>query len=202
MCRRLPARALVTCIAVWSFSVPAAAQQSAKAEISGGYQLLHFGSGVNETFEKGWFAEMTGNIKPWLGAVVQVGGSYKTIRESMTEEDLTGTATADLRAHHFMGGVRFSAQVNDRVRPFAQVLAGGFHGSTNVSVSVTQAGETLFASSSGGSSTDFALQVGGGMNLMMTKTAGIKAEGGLIRVFESGEQFNVFRFAAGAVFAF
>jgi opacity protein-like surface antigen len=205
MWRHVVPHTVVTALATafLALAAPAMAQQKTpKVEVSGGYQLLHFASGVNETFDKGWYADVAGNVAPWLGIVFQVSGSYKTLQETMTEQDVTGTATAELKAHQFMGGARFNARVNERVTPFGEFLVGGFHGSSNVSVSVIQAGQTLFATSTGASSTDVAMQVGGGVNIMLTTSAGIRAGADLIRVFESGEQFNLFRVAAGAIFVF
>jgi hypothetical protein len=50
--------------------LPAAAQ---KAELSGGYQLMHFDGGTNFN---GWNAALTGNFAPFLGETGDFSGIY------------------------------------------------------------------------------------------------------------------------------
>ena len=64
-----------------------------------------------------------------IGVVFQVGGNYKSFDESVTIGGITATATADLKVHEFLGGVRLSARSNSAVVPFGQVLVGGINGS-------------------------------------------------------------------------
>ena len=66
-------------------AMPALAQDQRKAEVSVGYQLITFdGDDVDETFSRGWYADVAGNLGPIFAVVVQVGGSYKSFEETET----------------------------------------------------------------------------------------------------------------------
>jgi len=190
-----------------SIALPAAAQDVPRAEISGGYQMLHLwaednGDTTSETLGKGWYADVAGNVTKSLGLLFQVSGNYKTLQESFSNAGLTATATAHVKVHQFFGGIRVNSRPNRTVTPFAQVLIGAFHTSGSAEASVTMGGQTSSASSDIESATDFALQFGGGVNIMLSKTVGVRGGVDYIRVFESDSGFNGLRVAIGAVFAF
>ena len=185
-----------------SLAQPAFAQDYPKGEISGGYQTLHLASSVDETLDKGWYADVTGNLSRYFGIVFEAGGSYKTIEQTETFGGATSNFKADVSLYQYMAGVRVSARPNATVTPFAHFLGGAIRTSADVSGSVSGGGQTFFASNTGDSTTDAALQAGGGINVMFTKTFGVRAGADYLAVFSEGDHTNVFRFAAGAVVAF
>src|SRR5215510_5255099 len=151
-------RILVLCLAAVATAVPVAAQSTPKVELSGGYQFLNFSlDGENQSMPAGWYFDVAGNLTPMLGVVFQVGGNYKTIDESVALGGVTARATADLRVHEFLGGVRLNLRSSPAIVPFAQVLAGGIHGSADVSASATLPGIPPIAISQEVSGTHFGL---------------------------------------------
>lgn len=182
-------------------AVPALAQDTPRTEISGGYQLIGFGGELDESLNKGWYADVAGNFSRIFGVVFQVGGSYKTVKQTETFGGVTATATADLKVHQFMGGIRANARTR-AVTPFAEFLVGGVNGSASVEGSVVGGGQTFFSTSESESSTNFAMQAGGGVNVNLTDSLGIRAAGSYLRLFDEDESLNGYRFAAGVVLGF
>ena len=86
----------------------------------------------------GWYFDVAGNLTSMLGVVFQVGGNYKSFEESATIGGITATATADVKVHDFLGGVRLNLRSNKAVVPFGQVLTGGINGSVKASASATR----------------------------------------------------------------
>jgi opacity protein-like surface antigen len=195
-------RIVSICVLALGISISAAAQDAPRAEVSAGYQLLGLQNDVDETLEKGWYADVAGNFGRFFGVVFQVSGNYKTFTETETFSGITATVNVDLKVHEFMGGVRVNARPNPTVTPFGQFLVGGVNGSAKVSGSVTGGGETFFSTSSSDSTTDFGLQAGGGVNIQLSKRFGVRAAADFIRVFGEDDNLNAFRFAVGAVFPF
>jgi opacity protein-like surface antigen len=197
---RLHLRILAFWVTVSSVAAPVFAQ-STKAEISAGYQFLNFVvDGEDESMPKGWYLDVSGNLTPMLGIVFQVGGNYKTFEETVTAGGITATATADLKVHEFLGGVRVKAKGSPALVPFAQVLAGGINGSVEVSSTTTIPGQPPIAFSDSDSSTNFALEVGGGVNFGLSDKTGLRVGADYLRVFEEGGGANLFRFTVGIVF--
>jgi len=205
---RLRVRVLGFCLAVLSVAIPVSAQTSPRTEISGGYQFLTFSvdedeslSGVDndESLPKGWYVDVAGNLNPMFGIVFQVGGNYKTFEESIAIGGGTFTATADLDVYQFLGGVRLSARDNPRLVPYGQLLVGGINGSIEVSTSSTIPGLPSFSEED--STTNFALEVGGGVNFGVAEKIGIRFGVDYIRVFAEDAGSNVFRFHTGVVIA-
>lgn len=196
-------RACSSWVVVFAFvlATPTAAQETPAIDVSGGYQLLDIGGDVDETFGKGWYAEVAGNVTSIIGLVFNVGGSYKSLSETATINGVRTSATADLNLHQFMGGVRFNARTVRRVTPFGHVLAGGIRSAGDVSATV---GGQSFAVE-GGSDTNLGMVAGGGVDFMLTDNAGIRAGADYVRVYPSDDEdegTNVVRIAVGAVFAF
>lgn len=172
---------VVLCLVMLGIALPAAAQDAARVELSGGYNFLRV---FEEDFEDeknfpgGWYAEVAGNLTDMFAIVGQVSGNYKTLTFDSTD--------VDAKLHTFSGGVRVSSRVNQRVVPFAHILGGG------VRSSFEGGGEE-------DSETDGILQIGGGVNLMPNARVGIRLGADYLRVFVEDEGVNVFRFAAGVV---
>jgi len=200
---RTRVRRLVLCLLLTTAALPAAAQDVPRAEVSGGYQFLNVSvEGEGESLGKGWYADVVGNLNRTVGIVFEVGGSYKSISASETFLDVTGTATVDLRVHEFMGGVRFNARPNAQLVPFGQVLVGAVNGSAKISGSASIGGTTIFSTSEEESATNLGLQVGGGLNFLLTERVGVRVGVDYLRVFEEDAGANLFRFAAGIVIPF
>jgi opacity protein-like surface antigen len=191
---------------------PALAQDAPRVEVSGGYQLINLSVDVDpslgvpvdssQTLATGWYFDVAGNINPMFGVVFQVGGSYKTISESVTIAGVTADASVGLNVHQFMGGIRINARSDSPITPFGEVLVGGVRGGVDVSVTVTGPGGTIFDTSESASATDFGLEVGGGVDIRVSDRFGIRASADYIRVFAEGEGANLFRLGVGAVFSF
>ena len=195
---RLHVRVLAFYLAAMGVAIPAFAQSAPRAELSGGYQFLNFSSdGENESMGKGWYFDVTGNLSPVLGIVFQVGGNYKSFEEFVTIGGITSTATANLKVHEFLGGLRLNARGNSALVPFAQVLVGGLNGSADVSASTTLPGQAPIAFSQEDSTTNFGLELGGGVNFGLTDAVGLRVGLDYLRVFEEGGGANLFRFSAG-----
>ena len=199
-------RVLGFCLAALSVAIPVSAQTSPRTEISGGYQFLTFsvdedtsldGVDNNESLPKGWYVDVAGNVNPLIGIVFQVGGNYKTFEESIAIGGGTFTATADLDVYQFLGGVRLSARNNPKLVPYGQLLVGGITGSVELSTSSTIPG--LPSLSEEESTTNFALEVGGGVNFGVAERVGIRFGVDYIRVFAEDAGSNVFRFHVGVV---
>lgn len=183
--------AALLCLMVVGFAAPAAAQDTPRAEISGGYNFLAAKSSGDEEwtkFKKGWYFDVAGNVTDTIGIVGQVTGNYKTF------EDPEGDF--DLKLHTYMFGVRGSSP--GRVRGFGQVLFGA----ANVKGSEVDGGFSA-------SETDPALQVGGGVTVLNTGNVGFRAGVDYLRIMAKdngevleGESVNGFRFNVGIVIGF
>jgi opacity protein-like surface antigen len=183
---------------VLAVSVPVAAQTTPRTEISGGYQFVTFSvDEESESLPKGWYFDVAGNVSPMLGIVFQVGGNYKTFEESVTLGGGTFTATADLKVHEFLGGVRLSARDNPKLVPYGQLLVGGINGSIDLTTTSTIPGVPAFSQDD--SSTNFALVLGGGVNFGVAESVGIRFGVNYLRIFEEDAGSNVFGFHVGVV---
>jgi hypothetical protein len=182
---------------------PAAAQDRDKGDVSFGYQFLSLSANdETESMPAGWFVDVAGNLNRSVAVVAQFGGNYKSLSESIAVGGVTASANADIRLHQFMGGVRVSAHPSTTVVPFVHVLAGASYGSVSYSGTGSIAGQTVLAVSGADSGTNFALQAGGGTNIWMTRTVGLRIGVDYVRVFETDAGANVFRFGAGVGFKF
>jgi hypothetical protein len=170
-------------------AAPAAAQDTPKAEISGGYNWLaakQSGGDEDEEwvkFPKGWYFDVAGNISDTLSVVGQVTGNYKTF-----EDD------SKTNIHTYMFGIRGSSP--GLVRGFGQVLLGGV---------ATKVEDEFFGIDE--NETNFGLQIGGGVNLIGSGGVGLRVGLDYIRVFASedglvlaGDDLDAFRFNVGVTF--
>lgn len=158
-------------------AAPASAQNVPAFEVSGGYSLLR-DQASEESFH-GWLASVTGNLNRMLGITFEVEGSSKTL------EELDGE-NVDFGYQSFMFGPRLSSRRSENVTPFAHVLIGGSRASVNLlGMSV--------------SSTNLALQPGGGVDIWMASNIGIRAGGDYRRVFAEEAGINQYRFHVGMV---
>jgi hypothetical protein len=175
--------AALLCLVVVGLARPAAAQ-TPKAEVSVGYNWLaakQTGDDEYEKFKKGWYADVAGNVTDTVSIVGQVTGNYKTF-----EDD------SKINIYTFMGGVRAGSA--GRVRGFGQALVGGVN---------LKANDPLFGDFK---ETDFAVQFGGGVNVLGSSNVGVRLGVDYLRIMakETGEvlfeDVNGFRFNVGVTF--
>ena len=180
-------QSLAFCLVVIGAAIPAVAQETPKAELSGGYQLNRFDE---ETVSKGWSFDVAGNLNKMIGIVGEVGGVYKSKSDS--------GITDDMNIHQFMGGVRLNGRQNPKAAFFGQILAGAARVSFSESGSV-KLGSTTITINQKDSKTDFALQIGGGVNVRATGKVGVRIGADYVRIFHDDKVTNIFRFVAGIV---
>jgi len=188
-----------------AFATPASAQERGfipipLAEVSAGYTFMRdfedIGSDRDGTnFPAGWFTSGGVNVTRWMGLVGEATGSYKNHFFDVSQGD--ERIDSDARVYTFMGGPRFFYK-RGRFAPFAQVLAGAAHLRLNVkwSSGLTNGSETE-------STTDFSIQPGGGLNVYLTDSVGVRlaADYRTIMDFEEDTTYqNQFRLASGLIF--
>ena len=166
--------------------LPAGAQTS-RFEFSGGYSFLHE-QDRSEDYPAGWVAAGTGNVTDWIGVSAEVSGNYRTCnkcqRGPFTSVNSRGK-DLDLAMYTFMAGPRLAARMS-RVTPFAQVLLGGTHMSGG-------------AEFDGALSTGFSYQPGGGVDVYVTPTLGLRVQGDYRVVRTEGLNNNASRVVVGLV---
>ena len=96
-----------------AFPLVSLAQDAPKAEIFGGYSYLNPKDGDDL---HGWNASVTGNINKWFGLKADFSGYYDT--------EKTAFAKFSQSNHLFLAGGQFTYRKNDRVQPFAHLMAG------------------------------------------------------------------------------
>jgi opacity protein-like surface antigen len=161
--------ALVCVMAIVAAS-PAFAQDD-NLLVSGGYQFSRLSAATDITADHvnvpvGWYFDVAGAVAPMVKLVFDVSGAYK----SETETIFGVTADAKVRLYTYGGGVRIGPRVKRSVSPFVQVLGGAATSAVDVSAS---AGGASFSDSQ--SDTKPMLQVGGGVNMDVTRRVGIRA---------------------------
>jgi opacity protein-like surface antigen len=167
------------------------AAQTPRAEISGGYAVMH-DQDRSETFPAGWVASVAGNINGWIGAVSEVGASFRECRNCQrgpfTSATFRGTDRG-LRVFTFMVGPRFTARALSRVTPFGQVLLGGAHISGGVQFD-------------GALTTGFTYQPGAGVDVQVTPTLGLRVQGDYRVTRTEGHNSKAPRVLAGVVWRY
>jgi hypothetical protein len=88
------------------------AQDPPKAEVFGGFSVLHISEDGASTTPVGWQASLAVNANPKMGIVADFGGEYKD----------------GAKLHSYLGGLRYNHRA-EKVTPFVHGLLGG----TNVS---------------------------------------------------------------------
>jgi opacity protein-like surface antigen len=187
---------LASLVALLLIAAPSAWAQDA-GEFSAGWRLLHV---EEETAGAGWYADAAWNLSNVVGIVGEVGGSYKSTEESEVVGGVRITASGDANVHTVMGGLRVSARQNPRIVPFGQFLLGLVHASLSIEGSATVGGRTITVDESD-SDSEFGMQLGGGVNIGVTDSLGLRAGASWGRVFEE-DASNVLFVGAGVVLGF
>lgn len=146
-------------------------------DLSTGYGLTR-DSGTNQMLPVGWLATAGLLLKNDLSVIGEVSGSYKGAQ--------IGTQQLEYRTHAFLGGLRLRRAVNARLAPFGQLLGGA----------ACYCGTTLRP---GDFATAFAWQLGGGVDVTMAPTIGLRVQGDFRDVRGADESFHQFRISTGVV---
>lgn len=153
------------------------AQSDKRAEVFIGYSNLQ-GEGIpdrndpSNTFSNNFFERRKGlhggtaSITGFFNRGFGLTGDFSFHRTEDSTDLTTGRDVIDTRVTYFMGGPTLKARNNSRFEPFARVLAGGANTRFEVSSTRTVAGGTV-RSSFDANSTDFAMAVGGGLDLRL-----------------------------------
>ena len=167
------------------------------AELSAGYAFMH-DTDIDENFPAGWYVSGAVNLSQWFGIVGEAGGSYTTVDETYGLEQRFSLSTK-LEGYTFMAGPRFFRKTG-RVVPFAQFLTGVLYARSRTTS--TWGDEPPYR---GGRlvSTDFAIQPGGGVTVLLTERVGLRVAGDYrcaIDTEDETEYTNEFRFITGFTF--
>jgi hypothetical protein len=178
-------RRLVLITTLLSVCSLAWAQEPGKAEIFGGYQYFHAGSGVSGVDSlnlSGWNAALSGFFDRNFGITSDFSGTY-------------GTPTAlgigvHTHVYTFLFGPVVRVPNSSHLTPFVHVLLGGAHLS----------GSALGASFS---ETDFTWVAGGGVDASLTRNFSVRlGQADFMQIRSSGSSQNAFRYSAGVVIKF
>jgi hypothetical protein len=141
--------------------------------LSGGYAYLYDGS-WKEHLRLGFVASLTRRLTPTLSIVGEAGGDVGEYQ----------TSGFTIQRFAFLGGVRLHAGEGE-VRPFFQVLAGYSR----------QGGDVGLANG-------IAVQPGGGVDLVMSESITLRAQGDYRYLREDGQNYSQYRIAGGLVWYF
>jgi hypothetical protein len=185
--KMVTASTALACLLCAVVAAPAAAQ-TATTELSAGYQFTRT---PDLNLPLGWYVDVAGHVAPMFAVVGEASGAYKS------EAIAVGTSSVDatVRLHTFMGGVRVAARTNPKVVPFGQVLLGA----ARLSGGVTASGPAVSVLAATDADTEFALQIGGGVNLMTSGNFGVRLGADYRRILISDGGENEFRLVAGVL---
>src|SRR5262249_479545 len=151
-------------------SLPTLAQNYPGAEVSGGFSYLRTEGGGNLY---GWDASVAGNLNRWFGLVGEFSGHYGTGFDNGGFAILVpGAVTSidtDSNVYTFLFGPRFSYRKDRPLTPYGHVLPGFARSSVSVNVITTAA---TFHSSA--TSTAFAMALGGGVDLRLSRSVAFR----------------------------
>jgi opacity protein-like surface antigen len=114
-------------------------------------------------------ASVTGYFTSYLGLT----GDFSFNRAEDREDLTTLVNTLDTRVTYFMGGPQLKVRGDSRLQPFGRVLFGGAN--TRFEVKTSRAGTIGNTSNFDVDSTDFAMGVGGGLDVRLTDRFSIRA---------------------------
>ncbi len=161
------------------------AQTDKKAEVFLGYSNLQ-AEGIpdrndpNNVFDDDFFDRRKGlhggnaSVTGYFFSRLGITGDFSFHRTEDTT-DFTGMRNSiDTRVIYFMAGPQFKLRNDSRLEPFVRVLAGGAHTRFEVSSQQTTSNGTITNSFDTGK-TDFAMAVGGGLDIRLSDRFSIRA---------------------------
>lgn len=153
-------------------------------DVTLGYQVQRFSAdGESETAALGFSGDIAVPLQERIGIV----GSIDWSRHSDSVDILDLSATSNYFA--FAGGVRYSATPAGTIRPYVQALAGIMRSSFDAEVGGTSIDD--------GSSTDFMLQLGGGVSVPVSGNISGVGQIDYRRIFAEDIGVNGLRFLFG-----
>src|SRR5262249_25248173 len=152
-------------------SLPTLAQNYPGAEVSGGFSYLRTEGGGNFY---GWDASLAGNLNHWFGLVGEFSGHYGTgfdngVFIAVPVPGAVLSVDTDSNVYTFLFGPRFSYRKDRRLTPYGHVLPGFARASVSTTVITTAA---TFHSSA--TSTAFAMALGGGVDLSLSRSVAFR----------------------------
>ncbi len=155
----------------------AKAQETPSVEVFGGYSYFHAETGSDL---HGWNGSVAANLNKWLGLVVDVSGHYESRSSSfvVTLPDfptLPGLPPFEFRTrvdtniHTIMVGPRFSYRKIEKITPFAHALFGVARTHTEA-----ESRSASFESFSSSNETSFAMAIGGGLDVKLSKSLALR----------------------------
>jgi opacity protein-like surface antigen len=165
-------RLLILSLGLLAFALPSRAQSSYDASIGYSYFRLGDSGGVNQNGISGSIAYKP---IPFLGIVGDFGG-YHASPDGVS-----------LNTYTFMFGPRLIMRNPSKVTPFVQFLAGAGH---------------LTAGDGGGSTTNFAYSVGGGVDIGVLPHLAVRPQLDYVGLRNSGNTTNSTRVSVSAVVRF
>lgn len=184
------ARAISCCLAgaaVLALAAPAMAQNQPRGDLAASFSVLYDRelpndvAGISGWLPTGWVVAGAGRLTGPLSFVGEVGANYKPT----TYQGLDVT----LNVYSFLAGIRYTARVNPKVTPFVQMLFG-----------VARASASAMGESA--SSDAFATQIGGGVDVGVSRKVALRLQGDYRALRASGGYGNEFRLATGIVYKF
>ena len=173
--KRLLLAAALTVLA----SASARAQEHPRGEVSGGFSYLHAGPGANLY---GGDASAAGNLNNWFGIVAEFSGHYQSsggtigiptpIPTPIVVPAPVVTVSAHSNLYTFLFGPRLSYRKDKRFTPFVHMLPGlaRSHTSGTVTTQLLVVPPAVTDLHFSGSSTAFAMAIGGGLDMKLTKS--------------------------------
>jgi hypothetical protein len=165
-------RLLLVSFALFLFAVPSRAQSSADASFGYSYFRLGNSDGINQNGISGSIAYKP---IPFLGIVGDFGGYYAS------------PGGVSLNTYTFLFGPRIILHNPTKVTPFFQFLAGAGH---------------LTTGNGGGSNTDFAYSVGGGVDFGVLPHLALRPQLDYVGLHNAGGTANCTRVSLSAVVRF
>ena len=169
-------RRIFLAAALVAIAAAAGAQETPAAEVFGGY--AYGGAGAH-----GWDGSVAVNVRPWLGLVGDLGGTYTSFDSA--------DASERIRTHSFLFGPRVSMRRHARVTPFAHALLGAAHTDSRA----RELGLDFHFTD-----TSFAAAVGGGLDVRVSRRVAVRVvQLDYLRTNFFGGSQNNGRLAAGLV---
>jgi opacity protein-like surface antigen len=160
-----------------------------QVEVAGGYSFM-YDTDMEEEFPKGWFFSGAANVTNWFGVAGELSGAHKTFTESPGYK-------AKLGLYTLMAGPRFFVQTG-RIVPFAQFLVGAAHARTKVAFPFEVGGMSEYKDND----TEFAIQPGGGLTVLLTRHVAVRGAVDYRRIFIEGGDEAISEVRGGIGFVF
>ena len=173
-------RLILLSLGLFLFAIPSRAQS---VDASVGYSYFHLGGGADLN-QNGVSGSVAYKPIPYLGIVGDFGGYHGS---ELVSNGGGGAVSASLNTYTFLFGPRVIMHNPTKVSPFVQFLAGAAH---------------LTAGSGGGSTTNFAYSVGGGVDVAVLPHLALRPQLDYVGLHNSGGTTNCTRVSLSAVVHF